>query len=166
MSLYEQFCGQYDTSVISDNATGEAVVGSSSSLVDRVESEKATKFISPELQSKYEHLNLQLSKVPADAKGLMAELSGLQQLSAATKAALATPNAVVHKRKEHSRREHLRKEHEKRSKKKQGMIDVIKAKGSARVAKAAASSSHARDHGISAQFPGKRRSGGSALQAR
>ena len=111
-----------------------------------LESEKATKFMSPELQSKYEHLNLQLSKVPADAKGLMAELSGLQQLSAATKAALATPNAVVHKRKEHSRKEHLRKEHERRSKNKQGMIDAIKAKGSA-------------------TFPGKRRSGGSALQA-
>lgn len=126
-----------------------------------LESAKATKFISPELQSKYEHLNLQLSKVPADASGLMAELSGLQQLSAATKAALAPPKAVPHKRKEHKRSEHQR-----RGKVKQGMIDAIKAKGSAMVQTGVTSSSHARDRSISATFPGKRGSGGSALQAR
>ena len=55
-------------------------------------SERARKFQSKEAQSKYRHLNVELGgDLPEGAKGVFAELSGVEPVSDATRAMLKVP---------------------------------------------------------------------------
>ena len=66
------------------------------SLAVTIYSSQATKFASGTDKTKYEHLNINFeSGIPTNAKGIFAELAGVQEMSEATTALLKQPKGVA-----------------------------------------------------------------------
>ena len=70
----------------------EGIKAKAGSLAVTIYSSQATKFASGTDKTKYEHLNINFaSGIPTDAKGIFAELAGVQKMSEATTALLKQP---------------------------------------------------------------------------
>jgi hypothetical protein len=70
----------------------EGIKAKAGALAVTIYSSQATKFASDTDKAKYEHLNINFaSGIPTDAKGIFAELAGVQEMSEATTALLKQP---------------------------------------------------------------------------
>ena len=70
----------------------EGIKAKAGALAVTIYSSQATKFASGTDKAKYEHLNINFaSGIPTDAKGIFAELAGVQEMSEATTALLKQP---------------------------------------------------------------------------
>ena len=70
----------------------EGIKTKAGALAVTIYSSQATKFASGTDKAKYEHLNINFaSGIPTDAKGIFAELAGVQKMSEATTALLKQP---------------------------------------------------------------------------
>ena len=77
-----------------DKAMG--IVVKAGDLALSIFQERAKKFSSQANKDKYEHLNAKfLSSIPKNAKGIFAELAGVQEMSKATRSLLKTPTAAL-----------------------------------------------------------------------
>ena len=77
-----------------DKAMG--IVVKAGDLALSIFQERAKKFSSQANKDKYEHLNAKfLTSIPKNAKGIFAELAGVQEMSKATRSLLKTPTAAL-----------------------------------------------------------------------